>query len=320
MYFTMTLILSLPVAPPPRLLGEFVELRIDAGTLHGTIDLPERPGPWPVVLLHPGSGPTDRDGNNLLMRNESLKLLGRALAAEGFAVLRIDKRGIGASANAMSKEEDVRIDSYVADAVAWTAFLRKDGRFTKVGFIGHSEGALVCLVAAQEAKPDALVSLCGPGRPFAEVIREQLKTALPKDLLEDSDKILAELEAGRTVKEVPDKLRALYRPSIQPYLLSLLKHDPAKLAAGYSGPLFVVTGSTDIQIPVSDGQRLTKHNARARHVTIEGMNHILKRVEKKDRVVQIPTYMDSSLPLHPKLAPELAAFLRDSLGGKQPAP
>ena len=316
MTLTLAVALALPVAPAPRSVGELVELKIDAGTLSGIIDLPTSPAPWPVVFIHPGSGPTDRNGNNIVMRNDSLRMLGRALAGEGFAVLRIDKRGIAASANAMSREEDVRIDSYAADVVSWTAFLRKDPRFTKVAFIGHSEGSYVGLVAAKDAKPDCVVSLCGPGRPFADLIREQLKAGLPKDLLDASATILAELEAGRTAKNVPDKLRPYFRPSVQPYLMSLFRHDPAKLTAAYPGPILVVSGSTDIQIPEGDGERLAGANPKARHVVINGMNHILKPVESKERQIQIPTYSDASLPLHPRLVPQLSAFLKESLGGK----
>jgi uncharacterized protein len=316
MNLILAIAVALPVAPPPRMVGELVELKIDAGTLYGIIDLPSTPGPWPAVLLHPGSGPTDRNGNNLLMRNESLRLLGRALAAEGFAVLRIDKRGIGASANAMSKEEDVRIESFAADVASWTNFLRKDARFTRIGFIGHSEGSFIGLTAAKDAKPDAFVSLCGPGRPFADLIREQLKAGLPKELLEASERILTELEAGRTVKDVPEKLRPIFRPSVQPYLMGLFRGDPAKLAAAYPGPLLVISGSTDIQVAELDGRRLTESNPKARHVIITGMNHVLKPVESKVRLIQIPAYSDPSLPLHPKLVPEVAAFLKESFGGK----
>jgi uncharacterized protein len=316
MNLTLAVALALPVAPAPRLVGELVELKIDAGTLHGTIDLPSTPGPWPAVLLHPGSGPTDRNGNNTFMRNESLRLLGRALAAEGFAVLRIDKRGIAASANAMSKEEDVRVESFAADVVSWMVFLRKDSRFTRIGFIGHSEGSFIGLTAAKDAKPDAFVSLCGPGRPFADLIREQLKAGLPKELLDASEKILVELEAGRTVKNVPDKLKSLFRPSVQPYLIGLFRGDPAKLAAAYPGPLLVISGSTDIQVAEVDGDRLASSHREARHVVIAGMNHILKPVESKVRLIQILTYSDPSLPLHAKLVPEVAGFLKESLAGK----
>jgi pimeloyl-ACP methyl ester carboxylesterase len=304
------------VAPPPRLVGELVELKTDTGTLYGTIDLPPRSAPWPVVILHAGSGPTDRSGNGPLTATDNLKMVGRALAAEGVAVLRIDKRGIAASAKAMAKEEDVRIDTYAADVRAWAARLRADRRFTALGYVGHSEGALIGLIAAKDAKFDALVLLCGPGRPLQDVLREQLKKNLPADLYERSDGILTELEAGRTVKETPKELAALFRPSVQPFLISAFKADPATLAAAVPGPLLVVSGSTDIQVSAADARRLAAANPKAKAVAIAGMNHVLKKVAETNRLVQLPSYFDPALPLHPELVPALVGFLKPALGGK----
>ncbi len=320
MFFSLVLTIAfyapLDNAPTPRLVGELVELKTDTGTLHAVIDLPAKPGPWPVVILHAGSGPTDRDGNGPLVQTNCLKLPGRALAAQGIAVLRIDKRGVAASRKALAKEEDIRLETYATDVVAWAAHLRKDPRFTKVGFIGHSEGALIGLIAAKDAKFDAYVSLCGPGRPLQDVLREQLKKNLPKDLYEASDKVIAELEAGRMVKESPKGLEALFRPSVQPFLISMFKHDPAKLVAEFGKPVLVLSGSTDIQVSAEDAKRLGEANPKAKVVTIEGMNHVLKAVEGKLQLVQLPSYSDPSLPLHAKLMPELATFLKQSLGGK----
>jgi uncharacterized protein len=321
MHLTLTLALILPaspteLAPAPRLVGERVELKTDTGTLHGTLDLPPKPGPWPVVILHAGSGPTDRDGNGPLTRSDNLKMLGRALAAEGFAVLRIDKRGIASSAKALAKEEDVRLETYAADVLAWAALLRKDPRFTRLGYIGHSEGALIGLVAAKDAKFDAFVSLCGPGRPMQELLREQLKKGLPADLYKQSDAIITELEAGRTVTDTPKSLAALFRPSVQPYLISMFRQDPAKLAAKLGGSVQVVSGSTDIQVSAADAKRLGEANPKAKVVTVEGMNHVLKLVKETNRLLQLPSYADPSLPLHPKLVPEVAGFLKRSLRGK----
>ena len=316
MYFALAFLLAAPPPDtvPPRVVGELVELKTDTGTLHGTLDLPATPGPWPVVLLHAGSGPTDRDGNGPLVRTNCQKQIGRALAAEGFAVLRPDKRGIAASAKALAKEEDVRIDTYAADVSAWVALLRKDARFTKVGYIGHSEGALVGLVAAKDARFDAFVSLCGPGRPLQDVLRAQLKTNLPDELYKRSDLILTELESGRAVKDTPKELAALFRPSVQPYLISVFKNDPAKLAAALRAPLLIVSGSTDIQVSAADAKQLATANPKAQVVTVDGMNHVLKSVKETHRLLQLPSYSDPSLPLHPKLVPALAEFLKSSLG------
>ncbi|MBA4065050.1 MAG: alpha/beta hydrolase [Isosphaera sp.] len=302
-------------APAPRLVGESVELRTDTGTLRGVIDLPPGPGPWPAVILHAGSGPTDRDGNGPLTRTDNLKMLGRALAAEGIAVLRYDKRGVAGSLFALAREEDARLDTYADDVRAWAALLRKDGRFTKLGYVGHSEGALVGLIAAADAKFDAFVSLCGPGRPLQDVLREQLKGKLPEKLAAAADAILTELSAGRAVAEVPKELQVLFRPSVQPFLISAFKRDPAKLIAGVPCPVLVVSGSTDLQVTAEDAKRLGDANPKARVVTVKGMNHVLKAVGG-DLAKQLPSYADPSLPLHPRVGYEVGAFLKPVLAGK----
>jgi pimeloyl-ACP methyl ester carboxylesterase len=194
------------------------------------------------------------------------------------------------------------------------SLLRADGRFTRVGFAGHSEGSLVGLVAAKEANPDAFVSLCGAGRPLVEVLREQLKKNLPKDQYETSDKLIAELEAGRTVDDVPKTLTALFRPSVQPYLISVFKYNPEKLAAAYPGPLLAIGGTTDIQVPPADAHRLAAARPGAKVVVIDEMNHVLKRVASTERLAQLPSYSDLSVPLHPKLADEIAGFLKSAPG------
>ena len=102
-------------------------------------------------------------------------MLAEALAAKGVATLRIDKRMVGESPK--MKEEDVRLDQYADDVVAWVGLLRKDKRFDRLAFVGHSEGSLIGLLAAGKTKLDALVSLCGPGEPMAATLRAQLNAA-----------------------------------------------------------------------------------------------------------------------------------------------
>jgi uncharacterized protein len=324
MLLTLTLALTLsaqpkPVAisPAPRMVGEYAELAIGASTLRGIIDLPDRPGPWPVVLVHAGSGPTNRDGNGPSIATDNLKMLGRALAAEGIAVLRIDKRGVGSSLFALSREEEASLELYAKDVAAWAALLRKDSRFTKVGYIGHSEGALIGLIAARDAKFDAFVSLCGPGRPLQDLLREQLKKNLPADTYKTCDEIITELAAGRTVKDVPKGvLESLFRPSVQPFLIAAFKIDPAKLVAELKCPVLVVAGSTDIQVSAEDAKRLGEANPKAKVATVKDMDHVLKYSEVAHQVAQLPSYLDATKPLHPKLLIEVGGFLKPTLGAK----
>jgi pimeloyl-ACP methyl ester carboxylesterase len=306
-----TLLLTASLILAADSVTEAVELKTPTGTLYAVIDLPAGKGPWPVVLLHPGSGPTDHDGNSILTNNDGLKLVGAALAAEGIACLRIDKRAIGKSAKAAVKEEDLRITTYVDDARAWVELLRKDKRFGKVGFIGHSEGSLIGSLAA-DAKFDAFVSLCGAGRPLGVVLREQLKKGLPKALFEQADAVLKENEAGREVKEYPKELAGVFRSSVQPYMISVYKADPVAAIAKLKCPVLILSGSTDIQVSEDDYKALIAAKKDATAVRLENMNHVLKEASMLP-TIQAATYKDPKLPLHPKLKQELTGFLGKSL-------
>jgi hypothetical protein len=291
-----------------------VEITTSSGTLVGTMDLPSGKGPWPVVVFIAGSGPVDRDGSAGELKNECLKQLGQALAKRGIAVLRCDKRGVAASAAAGIDEAKLSIAIYADDAAAWIKKLRADKRFTKVAVLGHSEGSLVGILAGKQAPYDALISVAGAGRELGPVLRDQLKRNLPAELDSKADAILAELEAGRTVTDVPAPLMSLFRPSVQPYLVSWLKYKPATEIAGLSVPILVVQGTTDLQVSVEDAKLLAGGNRRATLAIIEDMNHVMKHTTDKTLLGQTQCYSDPALPIEPKLVDTVAAFLKEKLG------
>ncbi len=290
------------------------------GHLHGTLELPEGPGPFPVALVIAGSGPTDRDGNSTLLpgRNDSLKLVARALAEAGVASLRYDKRAIGESREAGLDEAAMTFDLAVQDAVRWLRQLDDDTRFARTLVVGHSEGSLVGMLATGPAGASALVSLEGAGRPAADVLRSQLRGQLPAELMDEVDQVLRELEAGRTVDTLPPGIaavpqigQALFRQSVQPYLVSWFRHDPARVLAELEVPSLVVQGTTDLQVPVSDGERLAAAGKHATLARIEGMNHVLKAAPA-EQAANLAAYSDPALPLAPGLALALRSFLKEA--------
>jgi pimeloyl-ACP methyl ester carboxylesterase len=286
-----------------------VKLETTNGTLFGTLDLPTGNGPWPVVLILAGSGPTDRDGNQPMMKNDSLRMVGKALAAHGVAALRCDKRGVAKSLAASPAEDKLRFENYVDDAAGWVRQLRSDHRFNAVVIAGHSEGSLVGMLAAKKEPIDALISIAGAGRDVASVLREQLKGKFPDELYEKSSHIIDELAAGRKVDDAPATLMILFRPSVQPYLMSWMKYDPAKEIAGLKVPILLVQGSADIQISLDDQKLLADGNKNAQLATIDKMNHVLKFAEEKSLTSQAAMYSDPSLPLAPHLMDEIGQFL-----------
>jgi uncharacterized protein len=212
-------------------------------TLHSTLLLPKDTSkPIPVVLLLSGSGPTDRNGNSPILpgKNNSLLMLADGLASNGIASLRYDKRGVGESAGAMMAEADLRFETYVDDAVSWCEQLRKDKRFSAVIIAGHSEGSLIGMLAAKRCNADAFISISGAGRVAADILRTQLAGKLPPELAKQNDAILKNLEAGKTTENAPPELAAIYRPSVQPYLISWFRYDPAKSIAELTVPVLIV--------------------------------------------------------------------------------
>jgi uncharacterized protein len=287
-----------------------IALVTTTGTIHGTLLLPEAPAPVPVVLIIAGSGPTDRDGNSALLSggNDSLKLLAEALADAGFASVRFDKRGIAASAGAAASEADLRFEHYVDDAEAWITQLSLDARFSATAIAGHSEGALIGLIAAVRAQVP-FVSMAGSADDAATLIRRQLAGRLPPELAAQSETLLSKLEAGQTSTDVPSELVSLYRPSVQPYLISWIKYKPREEFAKLQAPCLIVQGTTDIQIAVGDAEGLAAANPRCELKIIDGMNHVLKAVPANMQQQQA-SYSDPSLPLASAFITEVTDFLR----------
>lgn len=299
-------------AVTPLAAQAWTEREVAAGTkptaLYGTLTLPDGATPVPGVLFLAGSGPVDRDGNQPKLANNSLRLLAHALAEQGVASLRADKRGVGASRTAGSREEDLRLDTYVTDTVTWLNLLRTQPRISRVFLLGHSEGALVATLAAQRAGVAGLVLVAGAGEPAGRLIERQLGAAgVPETLRETSRCIVAALEAGRTMLDVPADLAPLFRPSVQPYLASWLPLDPVAELARVRAPVLIVQGTADLHVGVGDAQRLAAARPEMKLVLIEGMNHLLKQAPG-DRTADPAAYPD--LPLAPGLATVIGTFLK----------
>ena len=209
-------------------------------------------------------------------------------------------------------ESELRFTTYVEDARAWAADTVTRTGLPCVWLIGHSEGAQIAL-AAVEGGNDAVcgvVLLSGAGRSASVILREQLNAGLPEPLKTQAFAVLSELEAGRTVADSPPQLAVLFRPSVQPYLISWLPVDPAALAAAYDGPMLIVQGDNDLQVAVTDAQTLAAAQPRARLTLLQGVNHLLKSAPT-DRAGNAATYADPALPLAPGVAEAVAGFILD---------
>jgi pimeloyl-ACP methyl ester carboxylesterase len=316
--FTIALLISSPPSQPltsqagDSATSEPVALPTPTGPVLGTLLRPSSAGraKIPVVLIISGSGPTDRDGNTPMLAGKAspLKLLAEALADNGIASVRYDKRGIAASKAVVHDFSALTFDDYVNDAAAWIVKLQSDPRFSRVIVAGHSEGALIGTIAAARFSNVELISLDGAGDPAALALKAQFASA-PKELAAKADSILSVLESGHKVDSVPGPLRPYFDSTVQGYEISWFKYDPAHEIAKLKQPVLIVQGSNDAQISVAQAHRLAAAaGSNARLVVIDSMTHELK-LAGSDQASQMRTYTDPTLPISPVLVKEIVAFI-----------
>jgi len=294
----------------------FSETFLDApgpkGPLKGTLLTPNSK-PTAAVLIVPGSGPTDRDGNNPLGVNASAyRLLAEGLASKGFATLRIDKRGMFASVMAVKDANTVTIADYADDARAWIKVLKRETQTPDIWVLGHSEGGIVALASAQEEDVCGVILIATPGRPMGEVLREQLK-ANPANaqLLNEALSIIDALEQRRRVETMNSHpaLQNLFNPAVQGFLIDAFSYHPSQLISTISKPVLVLQGQRDLQVAETDARLLKAANPQASLIIFPNMNHVMKEVTSDDPKANIASYAEPALPLAPGLIDTIEYFL-----------
>jgi pimeloyl-ACP methyl ester carboxylesterase len=282
-------------------------LKINTDQLFGTLTTPDLTKKYPVALIIAGSGPTDRNGNNPMMKNNSLKMLAEVLAKNGIASLRYDKRGIGESKASAISEQSLVFENYTEDAKSWINLLKQDKRFSEVVIIGHSEGSLIGMIAG--AKANKFVSIAGPGESADKLIKTQIESKANKQLNDLIFPIIDSLKNGNQVKKVDPMLNALFRPSIQPYLISWFKYNPQAEIKKLNVPILIIQGNNDLQVTVKDAETLSQANKNAELLIVDKMNHIMKIVEG-DKQANLESYKNESLPLSEIMTTKIVSFIK----------
>lgn len=297
--------------------------------LAGVLNLPspadEIADTTPVILIIPGSGPTDRDGNSPLgISANPYRLLAGSLVARGLPVVRIDKRGLFGSKSAVDDPNDVTIDAYGDDVLRWIEAIqdrlpRRDGGPRRVIPLGHSEGGLIVLAVAPRIRDlCGLILVATPGRPLAALLMDQLR-ANPANaaILPEAETVIAGLQRGARcpAQDLHPALAALFPDQLQPFWVDLFSYDPGSLIADVAAPVLILQGGRDLQVSPEDARILSQH---ARHPVlslIPQMNHVLKSVADPDRQANLQTYGDPDLPLAPGVAETILDFVAGLTGG-----
>lgn len=273
--------------------------------LYGTIRVPARKTNKAILIIS-GSGATDRDGNTQPgYVNNCLKILSEELSELGFSTLTYDKRGVGKSKSDSFQTTNLRFEQLVNDAIAWISFLKKD--YSDITVIGHSQGALVGMIAIQKAEVNRFISLAGLSEDAYTTVKRQLSYQ-PQFVTDAAYPILDSLKNGEKVKLVPQFLNSLFDEKVQDYFISFMKYDPREEIKKVNCPIFVIQGTSDLQITVEGATAMCKHSPYCSLKIIEDMNHVL-RTSSKEPNENISTYNNVTLPLHPDLVGTVKLFL-----------
>lgn len=311
----LLLLLSLNISAQLIVSEEPIVLKTKTGDIFGSLKAPNSKTPVPIAIIIAGSGPTDRNGNSQLTQNDAYKMLSDELFYSGIATLCFDKRGIAASKSAMKEESDIRFENYIEDVKGWINLLSNDKRFSNIIIIGHSEGSLIGMIAAKNnPKVTKYISIAGMGVPFDVILKEQLEKQLAGQPQATKDLIfsyLDKLQQGETISNVPPTLNALFRPSVQPYMISVMKYNPQEEIAKLTIPTLIIQGTTDIQVPIEHANLLSVANPKAQKVIIENMNHVLKDCKSSDMAEQTATYSNKSIPLNKEVGKVIINFIKN---------
>ncbi|SOB88833.1 alpha/beta hydrolase family protein [Streptomyces sp. 1331.2] len=137
-----------------------VSFVVNGTTTYGTLHIPQSSGSTkvPAALLLPGSGPTDRDGNQPpQLMPDTLADIAQLMGDDGIMTLRYDKYGTGQTGLGVHASDPGSLDlnSFVQQATAAYQFLagQPGADPQKLLIAGHSEGALIALEVERNAKP-----------------------------------------------------------------------------------------------------------------------------------------------------------------------
>ena len=237
-------------------------------SLAGTLATPNSGGPFPAVLFIPGSGQVDRNENHKRMPINAFREMATHLAREGYASLRYDKRGVGAS------EGDywpTGLFDNAADALAGLEYLKSQEtvRLGAVFLLGHSEGALIATrLAGEGADVAGVILLAGAAKRGEDTLVWQAKQVAGS--MKGLNGIIIRLFRINIVKAQRKQLDKVNRSTKDWYraqliakmnarwLREFMAYEPAEDLSRIRVPVLAITGSKDIQVDPADLRKMAE--------------------------------------------------------------
>lgn len=283
-------------------------IKTPSTTLNGTLLNINSKKKTPLVIIIPGSGPTDRDGNNAAMKNNSLKFLAEKLAENNIASYRFDKSVLSYTKEQIATVDTLTFESFITDTKAVLSYFKTSKNYSKIIVVGHSQGSLVGMIAGKNIA-NAFISLEGAGKTIDEILIEQITQQAPF-LKDETVRVLDSLKKGVIVDDFNPMLASVFNKSVQPFLISWIKYNPQNEIKKLTIPTLIINGTKDIQVQTIDAELLYKANPNSQLFIIENMNHLLKEI-KGDVTENMNSYNNPDLPIKGELITILTTFINE---------
>jgi uncharacterized protein len=274
--------------------------------IDGTIMVPTSSENPPLVIIIGGSGPVDRDGNQQMMKNNSLRYLAEGLYDSGVATFRYDKRILKQLKDRTLNEESIRFGDFIKDAGDVLDYFKRSKAFSKIFVVGHSQGSLVGMVAAQ-GRADGFISIAGAGQEIDDVIVDQLEKQAP-GLMDNARTSFDDMRANGIAVNYSPGLASIFRQSIQPFLISWMKYNPQTEIQKLEIPVLIINGDQDLQVQISEAEKLKAAKPDAILEIVPNMNHILKEIDGDD-IDNSKSYNEPSRPINSAIITLIVKFI-----------
>lgn len=274
--------------------------------IDGTLLFPKEIEKPNLVIIIGGSGPTDRNGNQSFLKNNSLKKLAEALSNNNIATFRYDKRVVK-QLKTGSVDRDIMFDDFVKDASSVIKYFNNKA-YNHIYVLGHSQGSLVGMLAAEENMVDGFISISGAGQSIDNIVIEQIEKTYPI-FLNDTKRIFNILKKGKKTDNYPPELASVFNIDIQSFMMNWMKYNPQEEIKNLQIPILIINGSKDLQVDVKEANLLNESAANSTLKLIENMNHVLVTIEG-DNLENSKSYNEVMRKISPTLIETIISFIK----------
>ncbi|WP_298312509.1 alpha/beta hydrolase [uncultured Aquimarina sp.] len=273
--------------------------------IEGTLATPYSDDSVPLVIFIMDAGAINREGNDRMSKNDAFKLLAIDLAKQGVATYRYDKRLFKIDALGI-REHEISLDHFIQDAQSVVEYFKKNGNYTKIILAGHGQGSLIGIIAAKN-NVDGFISIAGNAQSVDQIVIQQLEKQAP-GLDKSAAVAFTDLkEKGRAMNYDP-ALESIFSYKLQHFMKSWIKYTPSEEIKNLDIPILILQGDKDLQVEVSEAEKLKEAVPNAEYVIIENMNHILREI-KGSRLENHKSYNEYWLKIMPEVTSSIINFV-----------